>query len=247
MRYLVIALAISASTTVDAQIAHRPAPVPVPRQQPASGPPPLTGPRMAPPSVAPPIVLPFPPLMTPPAGGLTNGFPFVPPDQLRSRPDLFRARRSKQFVSPLFVPFVSGYGIATEPAPPPSPPPAATTGTLRLSVTPTSAQVFVDSFYAGTVEEIEAQRGSTLPTGPHRIEIRAPDYEPLAINVQIRAFETTTYRGALELKRPAVPVRPASTAPMYLIPNCYLGNVPPRPARLPSGCDITRVQVLAGQ
>ncbi len=34
---------------------------------------------------------------------------------------------------------------------------------------------------------------------------------------------------------------------MYLIPNCYLGNVPPRPSRLPSGCDITRVQVLGAR
>jgi hypothetical protein len=32
---------------------------------------------------------------------------------------------------------------------------------------------------------------------------------------------------------------------MYVIPNCYLGNIPPRANRLPSGCDIKQVQVLA--
>jgi hypothetical protein len=38
------------------------------------------------------------------------------------------------------------------------------------------------------------------------------------------------------------PAGPATV--MYLIPNCYLGNLPPRQNRLPSGCDAKRVQVL---
>jgi hypothetical protein len=32
---------------------------------------------------------------------------------------------------------------------------------------------------------------------------------------------------------------------MYLIPNCYLGNVPPKAERLPQGCDVTRVQEIS--
>jgi hypothetical protein len=31
---------------------------------------------------------------------------------------------------------------------------------------------------------------------------------------------------------------------MYVIPNCYIGNVPPRASRLPAGCDIKQVQIL---
>jgi hypothetical protein len=34
---------------------------------------------------------------------------------------------------------------------------------------------------------------------------------------------------------------------MYLIPNCYLGNVPPRANRLSPGCDIKQVQVLGAK
>lgn len=52
--------------------------------------------------------------------------------------------------------------------------------------------------------------------------------------------------------RAAVPEREgrvtaASAGPMYVIPNCYLGNVPPRQERLPLGCDINHVQVLGSK
>jgi hypothetical protein len=35
---------------------------------------------------------------------------------------------------------------------------------------------------------------------------------------------------------------PAAKAPatFYLIPGCYMGNVPPRDANLPATCDISR-------
>jgi len=36
----------------------------------------------------------------------------------------------------------------------------------------------------------------------------------------------------------------AAATKMYMIPNCYLGNIPPRANRLPQGCDIKQVQVL---
>jgi len=120
------------------------------------------------------------------------------------------------------------------------------TGMLRLSMTPSSAQVFVDSYYVGTVADIEAQRILTLDAGPHRLEMRAPGYETLNVDVRVPARETITYQGALDLTRAPAAARAstASSNPMYLIPNCYLGNVPPRANRLPSGCDIKQVQVL---
>ncbi|HEY6893749.1 MAG TPA: hypothetical protein VI258_06260, partial [Rhodanobacteraceae bacterium] len=123
-------------------------------------------------------------------------------------------------------------------------------GMLRLDMSPASAQVFVDSFFVGTVADIEARRVLSLPAGPHRIEVRAQDYQPTTFDVRIDPGDTITYRGALQPVRAAVPARPAAGAPsatkLYVIPNCYLGNVPPRADHLPKGCDVKQVHVVGG-
>src|SRR5206468_4648755 len=161
-------------------------------------------------------------------------------------PNRTHALRSGQFGSPFYGPFVSGYSMVDNAAiATPSPPVATPTGLLRLSVTPASAQVFIDSYYVGTVADLEAQRALTLPAGPHRIEIRAPYYQPLIVDVRITPYEVVTYRATLERARPEPPAAPGpstSSGPMYLIPNCYVGNVPPRASRLPAGCDGSKVQ-----
>lgn len=90
----------------------------------------------------------------------------------------------------------------------------------------------------------------TVKAGPHRIEIRAPGYQTLTVDVRVAPQETVTYRGALESTRPSVwePDRlAASTAPIYVIPNCYLGNIPPRPQQLRPWCDVKNVQILGGK
>jgi hypothetical protein len=126
-----------------------------------------------------------------------------------------------------------------------APAPAASTGLLRLAVTPGSAQVFVDSYYVGTVDDVDAQRVLELEAGPHRLEFRAAQYQTLGVDVRILPLETVTYRGALEPARAAAPP-PAAGPPtvIYVIPKCYLGNLPPRQSRLPSGCDVKQVQVI---
>jgi hypothetical protein len=236
MRHALVAIAISVAATAGAQPVKRPPAKPVPV------------------TVAPPIVFPFPPLMAPPAGGLTQGFPFTPTDPTQPPRDLYRVRRLSPRQPRTTFPSVGGYfGIAEPPAPAPAvEPPAAATGFLRLPVTPAAAQVFVDAYYVGTVADIDAARALTLDAGPHRIEIRATGYQTLTVDVRIAPRETMTYRGALESTRPAAPERDvrapaASSEPMYVIPNCYLGNVPPRPQRLPPGCDIKQVQVLGSK
>lgn len=131
--------------------------------------------------------------------------------------------------------------------------PARAFGSLRLAVTPLSAQVFVDGYYVGTVDDVNARRELQIEAGTHRIEMRAAMHETLIVDVQVAPNETVTYRGTLDTMRAAAPppapiVRsPAAAAAalkMYVIPNCYLGNVPPRASRLPSGCDVKQVQVL---
>lgn len=72
-------------------------------------------------------------------------------------------------------------------------------GSLHLKMKPRGAQVYVDGYYAGVVDDFDGifQR-LHLDAGPHRIEVRAPGYEPLMLNVRIDRNRTTTYRGDLE-------------------------------------------------
>ena len=71
-------------------------------------------------------------------------------------------------------------------------------GQLRLKIRPREAQVFVDGYYAGVVDDFDGvfQRLHLEP-GPHRIEVRAPGYETLTFDVQIRFDRTTTFEGEL--------------------------------------------------
>jgi hypothetical protein len=229
---------------------------PAPPRPPA---PPPTAAR--PPS--PPITLPFPNLMPPVTGGLTGRVPFTPPS-ITPRRDLFRVPAGKPFATPAarcvgFNCGTYGYGAygsygayssGVQDVPPAAPVSSGETptGLLRLDGTPADGQVFIDGAFVGVLRDIEAQRVLTLPEGIYHLEIRATDREPAAVDVRIAARDTVTYHVALQPARPRVePPRPPPTAVpqhMYVIPNCYIGNVPPRPSRLPAGCDMKRVQVL---
>jgi PEGA domain len=72
-------------------------------------------------------------------------------------------------------------------------------GSLRLKIKPRDAQVFVDGYYVGIVDDFDGvfQR-MHLPSGPHRVEVRAPGYETLTFDVQIRFDETTKFEGELQ-------------------------------------------------
>ena len=71
---------------------------------------------------------------------------------------------------------------------------------LRLQISPRDTEVFIDGYYAGIVDDFDGifQR-LHLDSGPHRIEVRAPGYEPLVFEVRITPDHTTTYQG--EMKR----------------------------------------------
>ena len=202
----------------------------------------------------PPILLPFPPLMPPVAGGLTPPTRFRPRDLTRPPRDLYRVRPGRPFNSQPY-PFGGGYGGGSVGSGYSDPeygapgyqsaeqlPPAPAFGMLRLDVTPSSAQVFVDSYYAGTVADVD-RRALTLVAGPHRIEIRAQHYEPVAFDVRIDPNDTIAYRAALDLMQPAAP-RATGSRRIYVIPGCYAGNIAPRAERLPAGCNIKLVQIL---
>ena len=72
------------------------------------------------------------------------------------------------------------------------------TGSLRLRVEPKDAQVFVDGYYAGLVDEFDGlfQHLDLVP-GPHHVEVYAPGLERLAFDVIIQPHHTIQYQGRL--------------------------------------------------
>ena len=74
----------------------------------------------------------------------------------------------------------------------------AYTGFLRLRMRPRHAQVFVDGSYVGIVDDFDGvfQR-VRIEEGSHQIEVEAPGYAPLQIDVLIVPGEKVTYTGDL--------------------------------------------------
>jgi hypothetical protein len=72
-------------------------------------------------------------------------------------------------------------------------------GAVRIKVKPREASVYADGYYVGVVDDFDGvfQR-LHLSSGPHRIEIRAPQYEPLAFEVRIDRGQTVTYHGEMK-------------------------------------------------
>ena len=72
------------------------------------------------------------------------------------------------------------------------------TGYLRLRVSPRQAQVFVDGYFAGEVDDYDGiVQGLKLESGTYHIEIVAPGYETLEFDVRIIPGQKIQYRGDL--------------------------------------------------
>lgn len=75
-------------------------------------------------------------------------------------------------------------------------------GELRLQVFPRDAQVFVDGYYAGTVDDYDGMfQALKLEAGPYQIRISAPGFEDLMFDVRINPGQKINYRGDLR-RRP---------------------------------------------
>jgi hypothetical protein len=71
-------------------------------------------------------------------------------------------------------------------------------GELRLDVSPRHAQVFVDGYYAGIVDDFDgAFQAIRLAPGAYRIEVVAPGYETLSFDVRLTPGQKIRYRGEL--------------------------------------------------
>jgi hypothetical protein len=73
---------------------------------------------------------------------------------------------------------------------------------IRLDVQPGTAQVYVDGFYAGSLEEVNEGAGLPLPSGWHRLEFRAPGFQTAAANVTVESARSMTFRLALFATQP---------------------------------------------
>jgi len=69
-------------------------------------------------------------------------------------------------------------------------------GELRLQVRPRDAEVYVDGYYAGMVDEFDGTyQGLRLEEGEYHIEIVAQGYETIAFDVKIQPGRKINYRG----------------------------------------------------
>src|SRR6185369_365574 len=76
-------------------------------------------------------------------------------------------------------------------------------GELRLSVSPRFADVYVDGYFAGRVDDFDGIfQALKLEGGPHHLQIVAQGFTPLDFDVRIEPGRKITYRGALVPYRP---------------------------------------------
>jgi hypothetical protein len=129
------------------------------------------------------------------------------------------------------------------PAMPPAPEPKAELappmpGRLVLDVSPATAHVFADGYYVGVPADFSGERGGgVLNAGIHRLDLSAPGYEPITVDLRVTPGQAVTYRASMKALPPPVAVPPST---FYLIPGCYMGNIPPQEANIPASCDKNR-------
>ena len=76
-------------------------------------------------------------------------------------------------------------------------------GEIRLSVSPRFADVYVDGYFAGRVDDYDGTfQALKLEGGPHHIQIVAQGFAPLDFDVRIEPGRKITYRGTLQPFRP---------------------------------------------
>jgi hypothetical protein len=94
------------------------------------------------------------------------------------------------------LPYAAPYATAPYPFPVDD---QIATGGLRLRIEPKSADVFVDGYYAGIVDDFNGHfQRLKLVAGPHHVEIVAAGYAPLTFDVIIEPHHTTEFQAVLQ-------------------------------------------------
>jgi len=90
---------------------------------------------------------------------------------------------------------VYGYGAPREVVINPG---APAYGGVALDITPSDADVWVDGQYAGKVQDFDGTtQPLTLTPGTHTIQVQAPGYQPMTVDVGIQTGQVIPYRGDL--------------------------------------------------
>lgn len=76
-------------------------------------------------------------------------------------------------------------------------------GGVSFEISPTTAQVYIDGVAAGTVADFGPRSQPLgLAPGRHHIEVRAPGYQTIAFDSDVKAGEVIPYQGALQPAQP---------------------------------------------
>lgn len=77
------------------------------------------------------------------------------------------------------------------------------TGGVRLKIKPRDAQVFVNGYFAGEVDDFDGVFQSLrLAPGGHKIEVRMPGFQPLTFDVHIQPDRTLTLSEPMRAANP---------------------------------------------
>ena len=88
------------------------------------------------------------------------------------------------------------------------------TGSVRLKVKPRHAEVLVDGYYVGTVDDFDGTFQSLkLEPGPASIEVRAPGFEALRFDVRVLPGRKITYEENMRAGDPGQAPTPARRPP----------------------------------
>jgi len=72
-------------------------------------------------------------------------------------------------------------------------------GSVRLKVKPRDAEVWVDGYYAGSVDDFDGVlQALKLDAGGYHIEIRKAGYQTLTFDVRVQPQRTITFRGDMK-------------------------------------------------
>src|SRR5205085_1377051 len=87
------------------------------------------------------------------------------------------------------------YGYSAPPAPVIVGPNSTQYGGVSLEISPSDATVYVGGGYAGVVRDFDGSEHTlTLANGRHRVEISAPGYEPMTIDVDVVPGQIVPYQ-----------------------------------------------------
>jgi hypothetical protein len=108
-------------------------------------------------------------------------------------------------------------------------------GSMRLQVFPKETEVFVDGYYAGTVDDFDGMfQRLHVEAGDHDIELYAPGHRPFRQRVYLQPGRTFSIRHTMEPLAPGdpEPARPAGAPlppPGVRDPGPVRGGAPPAP------------------